>query len=217
MNTRRGAINRRVMLLVRCDLFMGAKLSVSGESGRKQTPCGDELTSVARPIHFRVTRKIAKRKRRINYPCQRAQHEEEAGCREMKSRQSVVNQSKGTLVWGARTLAGNHHQHRYVSARRFLIFVEESIKRGIKALAFEPNDANTWGTTSAMIENFLMTQWRDGAVQGTKSEEAFFVKVGLNQTMSAQDVREGRMIVELGLAVVRPAEFVILRFTQSMQ
>ena len=67
-----------------------------------------------------------------------------------------------------------------------------------------------------MIENFLILQWRAGALQGAKPDHAFYVAVGLNQTMSAIDVLEGRMIVEIGMAVVRPAEFIILRFSQMM-
>ena len=67
-----------------------------------------------------------------------------------------------------------------------------------------------------MIENFLILQWRDGALQGAKPEHAFYVAIGLNQTMSAQDILDGYMIVEIGLAIVRPAEFIVLRFMQKM-
>jgi phage tail sheath protein FI len=67
-----------------------------------------------------------------------------------------------------------------------------------------------------MIENFLILQWRAGALMGATPEEAFFVKVGLGQTMTAVDVLEGRMIVEIGMAVVRPAEFIILKFSHKM-
>ena len=69
----------------------------------------------------------------------------------------------------------------------------------------------------SMIENYLTIQWRQGALQGAKPNEAFFVKVGLGETMSAQDILEGRMIVEIGMAVVRPAEFIILKFSHMMQ
>jgi hypothetical protein len=124
---------------------------------------------------------------------------------------------KGTLVWGARTLAGNDNENRYVPVRRFLIFAEESIKKATASFAFEPNDANTWVKVRSMIENFLTMQWRNGALAGAKPEQAFYVKIGLNQTMSAQDIRNGDMIVEIGLAVVRPAEFIVLRFSQKMQ
>ena len=123
---------------------------------------------------------------------------------------------KGTLVWGARTLDGNSNEWRYVSVRRFFNMVEESVKKASEPFVFEPNDANTWVKVKAMIENFLTLQWRAGALMGAKPEEAFFVKVGLGETMTQQNVLEGEMIVEIGMAVVRPAEFIILRFSHKM-
>ena len=124
---------------------------------------------------------------------------------------------KGTLVWGGRTLAGNDNEWRYINVRRFFNMVEESTKKASEPFVFEPNDANTWVKVRAMIENFLILQWRAGALAGAKPEHAFYVKVGLGQTMTALDILEGRMIVEIGMAVVRPAEFIILRFSHKMQ
>jgi phage tail sheath protein FI len=124
---------------------------------------------------------------------------------------------KGTLIWGARTLAGNDNEWRYVSVRRFFNFVEESVKKASGGFVFEPNDANTWTRVRAMIENFLIVQWRDGALAGAKPEDAFYVRVGLNKTMSADDILNGYMIVEIGMAVVRPAEFIVLKFSHKMQ
>jgi uncharacterized protein len=123
---------------------------------------------------------------------------------------------KGTLVWGGRTLAGNDNEWRYVNVRRFFIFVEESVKKATEQFTFEPNDANTWVKVQGMIENFLTTQWRAGALQGIKPEHAFYVAVGLGKTMTPLDILEGRMIVEIGMAAVRPAEFIILRFSHKM-
>ncbi len=123
---------------------------------------------------------------------------------------------KGTLVWGARTLAGNDNEWRYVSVRRFFNMVEESTKKATEPFVFEPNDANTWVKVQAMIENYLNTLWRIGALQGAKPEHAFYVAVGLGKTMTPLDILEGRMIVEIGMAVVRPAEFIILRFSHKM-
>jgi hypothetical protein len=123
---------------------------------------------------------------------------------------------KGTLVWGARTLAGNDLEWRYVSVRRFFIFVEESVKKATEQFVFEPNDANTWVRVQAMIENFLTTLWRQGALQGVKPEHAFYVAVGLSKTMTALDILEGKMIIEIGMAAVRPAEFIILKFSHKM-
>lgn len=123
---------------------------------------------------------------------------------------------KGTLVWGARTLAGNDNEWRYVNVRRLFNFVEESCKKATEPFVFEPNDANTWVRVQGMIENFLTVIWRQGALQGVKPEHAFFVAVGLGKTMTAIDILEGRMIVEVGMAAVRPAEFIILRFSHKM-
>ena len=124
---------------------------------------------------------------------------------------------KGTLVWGARTLDGNSNEWRYVSVRRFFNMVEESVKKSTERFVFEPNTANTWVRVQTMIENFLNQQWREGALAGSKPEDAYYVSVGLNKTMSAQDILEGRMIIEVGMAAVRPAEFIVLRFSHKLQ
>ena len=123
---------------------------------------------------------------------------------------------RGIKIWGARTLAGNDNEWRYVSVRRFFNMVEESVKKATESFVFEPNDRNTWVRVRGMIENFLILQWRAGALQGAVPEQAFFVNVGLPETMTALDILEGRMIVEIGMAVVRPAEFIILRFSHKM-
>jgi len=123
---------------------------------------------------------------------------------------------KGTLVYGARTLAGNDNEWRYVPVRRLFIMVEESVKKATEQFVFEPNDANTWVKVQAMIENFLYNIWRQGALQGAKPEQAFYVAVGLNKTMNPIDILEGRMIVEIGMAAVRPAEFIVLQFSHKM-
>jgi hypothetical protein len=124
---------------------------------------------------------------------------------------------KGIIVWGARTLAGNDNEWRYVPVRRLYNFVEESVKKATEFVVFEPNDANTWLRTKTMIENFLASLWRDGALAGAKQEHAFFVKVGLGETMTSLDILEGRMNIEIGMAAVRPAEFIILKFSHKLQ
>lgn len=123
---------------------------------------------------------------------------------------------KGNLIWGARTLAGNDNEWRYISVRRFFNMVEESVKKSTSWAVFEPNDAGTWIKVKGMITNFLTLQWRDGALQGAKPDEAFYVKVGLGETMTSLDILEGRMNVEIGMAVVRPAEFIILIFSHKL-
>ena len=124
---------------------------------------------------------------------------------------------KGVIVWGARTLAGNDNEWKYVSVRRFFNMVEESVKKATEQFVFEPNDANTWIKVRAMIENFLILQWRAGALAGAKPEQAFYVRVALGETMTADDILNGRMNIEIGMAVVRPAEFIILKFSHKMQ
>ena len=124
---------------------------------------------------------------------------------------------KGILVWGARTLAGNDNEWKYVPVRRFFNMVEESVEKATSQFVFEPNDANTWVKVRAMIENFLILQWRAGALAGAKPEQTFYVRVGLGETMTADDILNGIMNVEIGMAAVRPAEFIILKFSHKMQ
>ncbi len=124
---------------------------------------------------------------------------------------------KGILVWGARTLAGNDNEWRYVPVRRLYIFVEESVKKASEFVVFEPNDKKTWVRVRAMIENFLTGLWREGALAGAKPDDAFFVKVGLGETMTSEDILNGIMNVEIGMAAVRPAEFIILKFSHKLQ
>lgn len=124
---------------------------------------------------------------------------------------------RGHMVMGARTLQANSLEWRYVPVRRTFIFVEESIKKAMQNVVFEPNDSPTWNTVKTMIENFLNDLWQQGGLQGAKPSQAYFVKVGLGSTMDEQDILEGKMNVEVGLAVVRPAEFIVLRFSHMLQ
>jgi phage tail sheath protein FI len=124
---------------------------------------------------------------------------------------------RGTLVWGARTLAGNDNEWRYINVRRLFNYVEESVQEATEFVVFEPNTANTWQRLKGMIESFLTSLWREGALAGATSKDAFFVNVGLGVTMTAQDILEGRLIVEVGMAAVRPAEFIILQFEHKLQ
>ena len=124
---------------------------------------------------------------------------------------------KGTLVWGARTLAGNDNEWRYVSVRRLFNMIEESTRKASEFAVFEPNDMTTWLKVKGMIEGYLYGLWEQGALAGSTPDAAYFVNVGLGKTMTSQDVLEGRMNVEIGVAAVRPAEFIILRFSHKLQ
>jgi phage tail sheath protein FI len=122
----------------------------------------------------------------------------------------------GTVVWGARTLDGNSNEWRFIPVRRLFISVEESVKKATTFAVFEPNDISTWLKVKGMIDSYLYTLWERGALQGTKAEQAYFVHVGLGKTMTTDDILAGKLIVEIGLAAVRPAEFIILRFSHKL-
>lgn len=124
---------------------------------------------------------------------------------------------EGVLVWGARTLDGNSNDWRYINVRRTMIFLEESVKAAAKAYVFEPNDAGTWQAVKGMISNFLNGIWKQGGLAGAKPADAFSVSVGLGSTMTSQDILDGVMNVTVKVAVVRPAEFIVITFQQQMQ
>jgi phage tail sheath protein FI len=118
----------------------------------------------------------------------------------------------GIRVWGARTLSSNPDV-KYINVRRTLIFLEASIDRGTQWVVFEPNTPETWVRVTDSVSAFLLTQWRNGALFGRKPEEAFFVRCD-ETTMTADDILNGRLICHIGVAIVRPAEFVIFRIEQ---
>jgi uncharacterized protein len=116
-------------------------------------------------------------------------------------------------VWGARTMS-SESQWKYINVRRLFIFIEQSIDRGTQWAVFEPNSEITWISLRASITNFLRTVWRNGALMGTTQEEAFFVRCD-RTTMTQDDFDNGRLICLIGIAPVKPAEFVIFRISQK--
>lgn len=115
------------------------------------------------------------------------------------------------LIWGARTLAGDDNEWKYISTLQYISMLEKSIAKGLAALLSEPNEQTTWVKIKILIQNYLTAEWRMGAMSGAKTSEAFFVQVGLGETMTEQDLLENRMIVLCGVALLRPAEFIIFR------
>jgi uncharacterized protein len=124
---------------------------------------------------------------------------------------------KGILVWGARTLAGNDNEYKYIPVRRFLNMVLESVKKSTGVFVFEANNADTWAKVRVMIENYLTNLWRQGALAGAKPQVAFYVKCGLGDTMTAQDILNGLLIVQIGMAPLRPAEYISLTFSHKIE
>jgi len=120
---------------------------------------------------------------------------------------------RGNRVWGARVVTSDS-SWKYINVRRLFIFVEESIDEGTQFVVFEPNDEPLWARVRATITNFLTTVWRSGALQGAKPDEAFFVKID-RTTMTQDDIDNGRLICVIGIAPVKPAEFVIFRIQQK--
>lgn len=123
---------------------------------------------------------------------------------------------QGILVWGARTLDGNSNDWRYLSVRRTMIFLEQSCKAAARAYVFAPNDKNTWEAVKSMIGSFLNAVWAQGGLQGASATDAYSVDCGLGTTMTSQDILLGFMNVTVRVAVVHPAEFIVLSFQQKM-
>lgn len=119
---------------------------------------------------------------------------------------------QGIRIWGARTASSNA-QFKYVNVRRLFIYVEESIKANTNWVVFEPNDVTLWSRVRITIGAFLDTLWRSGMLAGATPEESYFVEIGTS-TMTGDDIKNGRLICNLGIAPSRPAEFVIFRITQ---
>lgn len=127
---------------------------------------------------------------------------------------NVIRAFNGTIkVWGARTRAENS-PFRYISTRRFFNFLRESIDEGTQFAVFEPNSSNLWQGITQTLNGFLLNQWREGALFGSTPEQAFFVKC--DKDTNPPEVRElGQVVTEIGVAIVKPAEFVIFRIQQT--
>lgn len=122
----------------------------------------------------------------------------------------------GILVWGARTLDGNSLDWRYLSVRRTMTMIEQSCKLAAQAYVFDPNVKNTWEAIKTMIGSFLSTVWTEGGLQGASAADAYSVDCGLGSTMTSEDILKGFLKVSVKVAVVRPAEFIIINFQQQM-
>jgi phage tail sheath protein FI len=122
---------------------------------------------------------------------------------------------RGILVWGARTLSSDP-EWKYVSVRRLANMIERSVVQSTQWVMFERNDEPLWGGVRASVDSFLQGMWQDGALIGSKPEAAFFVKVGLGETMTQADIDNGRLNIVIGFAPLKPAEFTIVRITYQL-
>ena len=202
-NQIKAAMNQQRVILPPSAAIAGVYASVDRERGVWKAPANVSLSAVIGPVI------------KINHEQQEGLNVDPTAGKSINAIRAFTG--KGTLVWGARTLAGNDNEWRYVSVRWLFNMIEESTQKATAFAVFEPNDATTWLKVKAMIESYLYGLWEQGALAGPTSEAAYYVNVGLGKTMTTQDVLEGRMIVKMGIAAVRPAEFIILRFMHKLQ
>ncbi|MES3024396.1 MAG: phage tail sheath C-terminal domain-containing protein [Pseudomonadota bacterium] len=123
----------------------------------------------------------------------------------------------GLLIWGARTMAGNSDDWRYISVRRTAIMLAQSIKAAMASYVFAPNTAPTWSDLRFSISNFLNAQWQVGALAGGAPSDAYSVAVGLGSSMTDEDILQGFLVVNVAVAMTHPAEFIMLTFQQQLQ
>ncbi len=194
--------NQRVVLPPSSALA-GIYASVDRDRGVWKAPANVSLASVIAPS------------RKITYEEQELLNVDPTSGKSINAIRSFAG--KGTMVWGSRTLAGNDNEWRYIPVRRLFIFVEESLQKATGFAVFEPNTPTTWLKVKAMAESFLFNLWQRGALAGPTPDKAYYVNVGLGKTMTPQDILEGRMIVDVGIAAARPAEFIVLRFMHKLQ
>jgi uncharacterized protein len=196
-------LNQQRVILPPSAAIAGVYASVDRDRGVWKAPANVSLNAVIGPV-----RKIT--------------NEEQEGLNVDPTAGKSINAiraftGKGTLVWGARTLAGNDNEWRYVNVRRLFNLIEESAQKSTAFAVFEPNDSTTWLKVKAMIESYLYNLWEQGALAGSTPQAAYFVNIGLGKTMTTQDILEGRINVEIGIAAVRPAEFIVLKFSHKLQ
>ncbi len=122
---------------------------------------------------------------------------------------------RGMLVWGSRTTSSDSIW-KYIQIRRTVIYLEQSISKGTEWVVFEPNDDATWAETKRSVVEFLTRAWTDGMLLGTKPQEAFLVRCD-RSTMTQADMDKGRLIIEVGVALTRPSEFVIFHIAHEME
>jgi hypothetical protein len=158
----------------------------------------------------------------VNAPCVILNDDQQAGLNVDALAGKSVNAIRSfygrgpAIVWGARTLDGNSLDYRYVPVRRTLIMIEQSVANAAFSFVFAPNDSTTWSSIVGMISNFLNNLWQSGGLQGSTPKDAYSVQCGLGQTMTSLDILNGIMRVAVKVAMIHPAEFIIITYEQQM-
>jgi hypothetical protein len=186
-----------------CGAVLGVYASTDAQQGVWKAPANVALNGVSGPVKVITDQDQDD----LNVP-------KDGGGKSINAIRSF--RDRGTLIWGARTLDGNSNDWRYIQVRRTIIYIEQSLKQALQPMVFEPNDAGTWMKVRSMTEAFLGNVWREGGLAGAKAGDAFVVQCGLGQSMTSEDVLNGRLVVNIALAVTRPAEFIFITLTQSI-
>jgi phage tail sheath protein FI len=121
-------------------------------------------------------------------------------------------EGRGLRVWGARTMSSDP-EWKYINVRRYFDYLQRSLDRGTRWAVFERNDEPLWGHLRSVIDAFLLDEWRNGALQGSKPEQAWFARCD-RSTMTQDDIDQGRLVCVVGVAPLKPAEFVVFRLSQ---
>ena len=125
-------------------------------------------------------------------------------------------EGQDAVVWGSRTLEDSDNW-RYIPVRRLFDSVERDLKKAMNNMVFEPNTPPSWEKVRTAITNYMHSLWRQGALQGATEKQAYFVQIGKGTTMTDDDINQGKMIAQVGMAAVRPAEFIVLQITQDIE
>jgi phage tail sheath protein FI len=169
-------------------------------------------TDVERGVHKAPANEVVRGARDLEFPVPKGD-QDLLNPKGINAIRDFRTDGRGIRVWGARTMSSNG-EWKYINVRRLFLFVEESIDEGTQWVVFEPNDEPLWARVRRSVTNFLITVWRNGALMGVTQEEAFFVKCD-RTTMTQDDIDNGRLICYIGIAPVKPAEFVIFRISQK--
>ncbi|HWO25816.1 MAG TPA: phage tail sheath C-terminal domain-containing protein [Kofleriaceae bacterium] len=152
---------------------------------------------------------------RVSHAAQKLLDVDPAGGRSINALRAFTGQ--GTLVAGTRTLAGNDPEWRHVSVRRFCNLIEASVRQSTAWVVREPNDESTWLAVCGMLECYLTDKWRDGALDGATPQDAFYVRCGLGTTMTALDILQGRLHIEIGMSITHRTERVVFRVSHRLR
>lgn len=202
-NAVKAVLRANYLILPPCAAVAGCIATVDGSRGVWKAPANVALTQVLEPMI------------KIDDSQQEPLNVDATAGKSINAIRAFTG--KGNLIWGARTLAGNDLEWRYINVRRLFNMVEETLMKATAFAVFEPNTPITWLKLKSMTENYLRSLWQQGALTGASESEAFFVNVGLGESMTQQDILEGLMKIKIGISPSRPAEFIELTFQHKTQ